>query len=123
MAREDRFWRALAAAFVAWMLVLQSLTAALAIGSVPQAGVDGPAAVLCSGDVLASQPSDPGDQRACCALGCMSGVAAGIPPSGDVSLNASFASYTATFDAASQLRRTGSAHPGAERSRAPPATV
>lgn len=124
MARKDRFWSIQVAGFAAWMLVLQSLSAAVAIGATP-AGHDAFGNVLCIGNPEdpAAHPADGGDHRSCCALGCMlSGIAAPEHAGGEA-LAAPLAGTAAEFHGRDGHRPRGSAQPGLERSHAPPAAA
>lgn len=126
MAREDRFWSVLAACFAAWMLVLQSVAGALAIGAAPDAASaanhDAFGNVLCIGDVVDASAGATGDadHRSCCALGCMLGVAAAVPVPAGSALDAPLAGTAIRFADAEGYRKPGSAQPGTVRSRAPP---
>jgi hypothetical protein len=124
MGRKDRFWSMLVAGFAAWMLVLQSLSAAVAVGATP-AGHDAFGNVLCVGDPgdPSAHPADGGDHRGCCALGCMlSGIAAPAPAGGEA-LAAPLAEAAAAFHDRDGHHPRGSAQPGLERSHAPPAAA
>lgn len=120
MAREDRFWSVLVAGFAAWMLVLQSLTGALAIGTTPSATHDAFGNVLCIGDAVDPGVADDGDHRSCCALGCVLGVAAAVPVPAGPALDAPLAETAIRFADTEGYHAPGSAQPGTVRSRAPP---
>ncbi|MBX3531815.1 MAG: hypothetical protein KF849_14490 [Rhizobiaceae bacterium] len=124
MGRKDRFWSMLVAGFAAWMLVLQSLSAAVAIGA-PAAGHDAFGNVLCIGnpDDQAAHPGEAGDHRTCCALGCMLGGIAAPAPAGGEALAAPLDETAAEFRARDGQHPRGSAQPGLERSHAPPSAA